>query len=198
MGLIVSDFSDVKDIFFEEEKRSYLDEVRNYKDEIIVAIKEFKTFKELEDKNNYINVIDIVAGYIQDKLTKKEYNDNLKWNMYLIFSIKEELVESEHNRIIEKIEHDKYCCKKYVLSSKDGESLNQEIGKHLPIFINFNKKILRDESDEIGKEDLSPRKKEIPKAISDYLVENNLSLGELLKLNFNMKLIKEIYKGEGK
>lgn len=46
MALTISEFSDVKNIFFEEKKLNYLDEVRSYNKEMIIVIKKFKTFKE--------------------------------------------------------------------------------------------------------------------------------------------------------
>jgi len=192
MGLTISKFTDVKNIFFEEEKLNYLDEVRNYNGEMIIVIKQFKTLEELE--NEYVKVTDIVAGYIQDKLTKKSFSDNLKWNIYLVFSIKKELVELEHSRLIEKIEHDKYCCKKYVLSVTDVRFLNKEMENHLPIFINLDRENLEDKSSD--KEEATLKKIEIPGAIENYLTEKRLSLEEFLKLKFDTNLIKEIYRGE--
>lgn len=192
MEITISNFSDVKNVFFEDEKLGYLDEVRNYNNEMIIVIKKFKTLKELE--KDYVKVTDIVAGYIQDKLTKKSFSDNLKWNIYLIFIVEKETINMEDSNLTDKIEKDKYCCKKYVLSVKDMGLLNQEIENHLPIFINLDRENSEDKSSEKG--EIKPKKIEIPRAIEDYLTEKSLCLEELLKLKFDMNLIKEIYKGE--
>lgn len=176
--------------FFEQEEIFYLNELRNYNNKVLIAVKLFKTFDEL--KNNYLEVLDIVAGYIQDSLIDNGFDDNLRWNIYLAFVIEEKITEAEI-QLIEKIEKDSYCCKKYVLSLKDSEFLNEEIENHLPIFINLD----RNDSKGIQtKNGIERNNKEFPKIIKDYLAEKTITLEKFLEMRFDLKLIKEIYKGE--
>lgn len=189
MELEISKFEDVKEIFLDEEDREYIDEVRNYGEKIFVVIKKMNTYKELRENNR--KVLYKVAGHIQDKLQDKGYPENLIWNIYLIYIVKEkENNNPEQSRLIKEIENKKFCCKNYIISTANLEEINEEIEKRIPIFMNFESVELKP---------ISNKKKvvkDIPLAIKTYLEKEGKSIDEFLKINFNKEFINLIYEGD--
>lgn len=200
MELKINKFEDVKNKFLKEQDQEYIDEVRYYEKQLILVIKKFDTHKELEE--NYLRVLDKVAAHIQDKI--EDELDKLRWNIYLLFIIREDMSREKQRKLIKEIEIDKYCCKKYVLSNMDTKEINKEIEGKLPIFINL-KKMLTESKDEIEINDNNEIKdeskknnnteSEMPSSIKNYLKSEKKSLEEFLNLTFNLKTLNLIYKG---
>lgn len=190
MELKIDEFRDVKCKFLKREDQDYIDEVRYYEKKLILVIKKFDTHKKLEEE--YFKVLDKVAAHIQDKIEDEE--DNLRWNIYLVFVIKENNDREKQKKIIKEIEIDKYCCKKYVLSNINSKEINKIIEGSLPIFINLEK-IKSPQKDENAYPQ-SETKLKIPSFIEKYLKNEKKNLEEFLELTFNNKMIDQIYKGD--
>lgn len=189
MGIDVSIFKEIKDTFLETENLELIDEVRNYNDEALIIIKRIKRIDELEEK--YLEILDTVAGYIQDKMVEKGFKDNLRWNIYLVFILKENLDYTLKNRLIEKIENDKHCCKKYVLFIDNTRTLNEELESRIPFLFNLLKMFSQSKENRT----LSGNS-EIPRAIENYLNNKKIVLEDFFNQKFDIELIEEIYKAE--
>lgn len=190
MELKVDIFEDVKNQYFTEEDQNYIDEVRYYKKKLILVIKKFDTYREL--KENYYKILDKVAAHIQDKI--EDELDNLRWNIYLTFIIREKSYGINELEVIKEIEMDKYCCKKYVLSNIDLKEINEVIEEGIPIFLNLEKIKSKKKVEENN--NLPEKELQMPKSIENYLLNEEKNLDDFLKLDFDSNIIDLIYTGE--
>lgn len=190
MGIDIKKYIEIRKRFLQDEELKYLDELRGYEGELLIAVKRFKTYKEL--RKNYLEIIDVVAGCIQNEIVEDEFNANIKWNMYLIYVVESTEENIDYN-LIEKIEKNDYCCKKYVLNAKDNEELDKQLETRLPILLDIfkkNKTSLENIIDE-PTEDESALK--FPERIKNYLEGNDLKLEEFLEEEITLEKVKEIY-----
>lgn len=101
----------------------------------ILAIKKFDEIKLLT--SNWKEVQQFVAGHIQSKLEKYDIPDKFAWNMYIVFIISFEL----EPKLINEIESDKFCCKKYIVkvnNLEDNDEIEYTIKSQLPLLAEFN------------------------------------------------------------
>ena len=118
----------VKCYYIDPEERCYL-----------FAVKIFNDLTDLREKWMEAQDLDI-ALYLQDR----KYADNtIRWDMYflLIYTGEEELPLP----VIHKIEHDKFCARKVVISAHDEQELYRHLNLKIPFTEDFrNFKALRE------------------------------------------------------
>jgi hypothetical protein len=112
-----------------EEKSDY-DEILSSKDQIII-IKKFNSTKDLAVK--WKETVHFTAGYIQNKLSLLGFKDEVAWDIYIVFIIDFDL----NPALVSEIEKDKYCCKKYVIDSRDFPEVKDAISSKIALFSNF-------------------------------------------------------------
>ncbi len=110
-------------------------------DKVLFDDNNIYVFKAFDLEENFFNLWNdtqsYVAGSIQANLDEYSLNENLAWNIYLIFIVSFNI---EIN-IVNKIQADKYCCKKYILKVNDIENIEEVkdvISKEIPLFSTFN------------------------------------------------------------
>jgi len=100
----------------------------------IICIKQFDKKEEFED--NWKESVHFTAGYIQSNLEKFDFEEDMAWDIYLIFLINFQIDLEFKNQI----ERDKFCCKKYVVDIRDYSSHEEAIKDRIPLFADFNSK----------------------------------------------------------
>jgi hypothetical protein len=109
----------------------YIDADRN---KYVFVCKVFTRKSDLFGQFEYCQDVDI--SYLQGKVFT---NQDIRWDMYfLIFYIgDEELSYKEYNRI----EKDRFFCKKLIITAKNVEDMKQELNRKLPVtgsYYNFD------------------------------------------------------------
>ena len=125
------DFDGYEKLKLEED---YVDEVIYNSDNIIC----FKSFNKEDDFiEEWQDIQASVAGNIQANLEELGLKESLAWNIYIIFTINFELEKYLKN----KVESNKFCCKKYVINVDDIQSKEQiksKIENTIALFSNFD------------------------------------------------------------
>lgn len=99
----------------------------------ILLIKLFDNEEKLQQEWSDIQIS--IAGSLQSKLNELGLNQELAWNIYIIY-----LVNFQISMYLENIiESDKYCCKKYLVKVPDfdPETIRNEIIEQIPLFAKF-------------------------------------------------------------
>lgn len=114
------DLDDVVNVIFHDENN-------------ILVIKLFDNEDKLQQEWSDIQIA--IAGSLQSKLNELGLNQELAWNIYIIYLVNFQI--SMHLENI--IESDKYCCKKYLVKVPefDFETIKNEIIKQIPLFAKF-------------------------------------------------------------
>jgi len=110
-------------------------------DEVLFSDENIICFKSFNTKDDFIEewheVQTSVAGNIQANLDELKLNNNLAWNIYIIFLINFKIDKKEKN----KIESNKFCCKKYIVQvddlSNDEEKI-RNIENSIALFSKFD------------------------------------------------------------
>jgi len=125
------DFDGYEKLKLEED---YVDEVIYNSDNIIC----FKSFNKKDDfVEEWQNIQASVAGNIQANLEELGLKESLAWNIYIIFVINFKLEKYLKN----KVESNKFCCKKYVINVDDiqnKEQIKSRIENTIALFSNFD------------------------------------------------------------
>ena len=101
----------------------------------LIIIKKIKNINDL--KNQWQDIQDFVAGKIQANLSAYNLEQNLMWNMYIIFLINKKV----DKKLINDIESNKFCCKKYVVYTKDLENddcIKKDLEEQVELFSKFD------------------------------------------------------------
>lgn len=178
-------FDDIKNKFFTEDKYDLIDELRYYEEDYILAVKFFNAYEDL--LNNFSGVMETVAGFIQNELRRKDYSNNLRWNIYTIFVLKEEFSE-KYLEDIQKIENDKYSCKKYVINAKDKNELEEKLKDKIPYFFDISVFDGKNSSEEPEFE-----KPNLSNSLLTYLAKKNLSYNDFANETIDDDIISLIY-----
>ena len=110
-------------------------------DKVLFDDNNIYVFKAFDLEENFFNLWNdtqsYVAGSIQANLSEHNIDEKLAWNIYLIFIVSFHIEKN----IVNKIQADKYCCKKYILKVSDITNLDEvkaTINKEIPLFSTFN------------------------------------------------------------
>lgn len=101
----------------------------------VIIIKKIENIDNLKDR--WKDIQDFVAGKIQANLSVYNLEQNLMWNMYIIFLVDKKV----DKKLINDIESNKFCCKKYVVYTKDLENddcIKQDLENQVALFSKFD------------------------------------------------------------
>lgn len=116
-----------KKIDIQEQDAKDIDEIL-VSDQYIIVKKRYKDKEELG--KSWKETVHFTAGYIQNNIERLGFDQVLAWDMYIIF-----LVDSDIDLSLAcEIERDKYCCKKYVISTTGYQNDKAAISSRLPLF----------------------------------------------------------------
>lgn len=110
-----------------EGEKLFWDECKVF-DSLILLTKFFKTVTEMSEK--WESSVHFTAGYIQNNLELLGLSDDSAWDVYIVFLC----MESIPDDLRLKIEQNKFCCKKYVIAIREGQTKLEAINKRLPLF----------------------------------------------------------------
>lgn len=122
---------DLSKLEIPENEKLYWDECKIL-DGFILVTKCFATVSELSEK--WEQTVHFTAGYIQNNLETLGLGDESAWDMYVVFMCQ----EATPDILRLKIEQNKFCCKKYVYTIKDGENQIDVLNARLPLFCKWS------------------------------------------------------------
>lgn len=106
-------------------------------DENIIVMKKLVQSNNSEEIQKQVDLTQsFVAAEIQNKVDSLFENDELKWNIYILFLVDFQL----SHFLVNQIESNKFCCKKYIVhvSTLDDDSIIvNEIIDQIPLFAQF-------------------------------------------------------------
>lgn len=157
-------------------------------DEVLFSDENIICFKSFNTKDDFIEewheVQTSVAGNIQANLDKLKLNDSLAWNMYIIFLINFKMDKQEKN----KIDSNKFCCKKYIVQVNDlsnDEEKIRNIENSIALFSKFdfsegsssssNKNKIKEKIFENSKQSILMNKFKNTSKIYEMIEEENIS-----------------------
>lgn len=114
---------------------NYIDVI--YKsDENIIVMKKLVQSANSEEIQRLVELTQsFVATEIQNKIDALFENDELKWNIYILF-----LADFQLSHFLEnQIESNKFCCKKYLVNVQDFdlETIKNAVIEQIPLFAKF-------------------------------------------------------------
>jgi hypothetical protein len=114
---------------------SFVDSIYKSNDNIII-LKKLIFNENVEEIMKQVNLTQaFVASEIQNKIESIFQNDELKWNIYIYFLANYPI--SYH--LINEIESNKFCCKKYLVNVQDFdyETIKNAVIEQIPLFAKF-------------------------------------------------------------
>lgn len=186
--MISRNYKVVTNEFLKNIEVNKINEIRYYEGVALLVICYFDSLKDLLISFEHIK--HETAAHIQGKLSEHNYSDSLRWNLYLIFVINKK-IENEYISEIQKIESDKYCCKKYILQLEDIEDLNSELVKKIPLFIDL--KALHEEVAVVNN-NLDITKLEISEILKKKIISKNIE--EFVSKDYSIAEIENLYSEE--
>ncbi|QDF29159.1 ABC-three component system middle component 1 [Halarcobacter anaerophilus] len=161
----------------------------------LIIIKKFENIDNL--KKQWQDVQDFVAGKIQANLSAYNLEQNLMWNMYIIFLVNKKV----DKKLINDIESNKFCCKKYIVYTKDLENndgIKKDLEKQVPLFskFDFSGDILAISNDQSVKQKIFKYSEKSKVLESFTLTENIQNIIESEKIKNHIDKLLEEYNDE--
>ncbi|MFL0266817.1 ABC-three component system middle component 1 [Candidatus Clostridium radicumherbarum] len=137
-----------------------------HSEDSLIIIKKYKTLNELKD--NWKEQMYFVGGYIQNKFDMLNLPESCLWNTYIIYLVNFDV--STQLKI--EIETDKFCCKKYVIDTRNKVSESEAIIEELPALTSLciRSNICEVINDETTIKKLFVSTGEINEKIKDYFI----------------------------
>ncbi|MGB6327489.1 MAG: ABC-three component system middle component 1 [Halarcobacter sp.] len=161
----------------------------------LIIIKKIKNINDL--KNQWQDIQNFVAGKIQANLSAYNLEQNLMWNMYIIFLINKKV----DKKLINDIESNKFCCKKYVVYTKDLENddcIKKDLEEQVELFskFDFSSNVLAISNDQSIKQKIFNHSKESKLLESFKHTDNIQNIIELEKIKDYVDKLLEEYNDE--